>query len=268
MEELPNELLLHIGRYLKNKDILSFYSINKRFFNLRYDSSLELQIDADNINIKYIKQTLIFIKTSKSFNNTLKLNPVKLWINPTEERNNPIISNKIKPNDLKSVKYLYVINSIISDVSMFKNIHELLLYSCNYITDVSILKNVYNLYLVNCVNIKDVSSLSNCHNLVLSGCVNITDVSTLGSINNLDLSHCRNISDFSNLGNVKILNLSNTNIKTCTGLGNNYILNLSNCDKLTDVSNLTKVHNLDISNCRNISDYSMLIEKIKYLKLK
>src|SRR3972149_6227815 len=84
-----------------------------------------------------------------------------------------ILINKIKP-------YTHHLNirpkcNNNDDLSIFENVHTLILFGCTWITDVSALGNLHTLNLWSCTEITDVSALGNLHTLDISWCERITD---------------------------------------------------------------------------------------------
>ena len=127
--------------------------------------------------------------------------------------------------------------NMLSDMSVFKDLHMLDFSWSSQIVDVSALGNVYTLDLSGCNQIADISALGNVHTLNLSKCSQHVNVSALGNVHTLDLSRCNQIVDVSALVNV-------------------HTLNLSYCSQLVNVSALGNVHTLDLSYCHQLVDFS------------
>ena len=174
--------------------------MNNVFFNQDLTGFIQKFIDIKNL-----------LDTSKKFNNIKK--NIYLWklnrMYSYKYYYDNIFRNKIhdKITNIKQIYKLDFTNSDISDVSIIKNTHILILYGCFNIKNVDALGNVYELDLSYCENIVDVSKLKNVHTLDLSECINVKDVSMLGNVYNLNLSCCYEITDVSMLGNVHTLNL-------------------------------------------------------------
>ena len=188
--------------------------------------------------------------------------------------------------------------SQLTNCNPFKNMSKVELINCTNITDVSMLGNVHTLILSGCINIVNVSALGRVHNLCLSDCVSVRDVSMLGNVCILNLNNTY-VSDVSALGNVRVLNISRTPVSDVSMLGRVFILDISytlvrdvralgnvsilrlsntlvedvsalaNVKSLDvsntlvrDVSMLTRVRTLYIKNCPNITDTSMLNNRL------
>ena len=149
--------------FLNETEIRHIYMISK-YFNKLFAQYLYWKLSHSS-SIKYYKSSLLLDKIFYNLVNS-KMNPKKqLSINLKEE--------------------LYLINSIIIDVSMLKCVHTLNLYGSLNLVDVSALATVYNLNLCYCWRISDVSMLGNVHILDISYCRNINDISALYKVHKL-----------------------------------------------------------------------------------
>ena len=148
----------------------------------------------------------------------------------------------------------------VPNVSIYKNVHTLILKNCNgrYQVHNTLLKYELIDILSKC-KITDISSLKNVKDITLKYCNFITDISSLRNVNRLNIIGCKNITDVSALGNVKSITIDkNDNITDVSALRNVKDITLKHCNFITDISALRNVNRLKITGCNNITDFSAL----------
>ena len=154
----------------------------------------------------------------------------------------------------------------IKDISPLKKAHCVKLADCHHIYDISPLANIHTCRIAYCCQIRDVSVLSKLHTLMLES-LSITDVSDLGHVHSLSIRHCHLITDFSALGTVNTLELMAVScIQNVEPLATVDDLFFWGCHGIKDISPLSRVETLTLKRCDNIRDISVL-EKVKNLTI-
>jgi len=159
---------------------------------------------------------------------------------------------------VKTVKGLTSVNTLTIaacwNISDFHRINgrvpNLRIHMCKQVSDIGVFSEARDLVLYQMFNVTDVSALSQVKKLHLSRCHNITDVSPLINVEKLIICDCIGISDISPLKNNKHLELCEFDALDVSALGNVESLTLLDCEAVVGIDVVKKtVKNFVVDNC-------------------
>jgi len=292
-EDLPPEIVSHLGGFLPGSSLLSLSSTNwrnrllfsenalkKRVFfridsqrmvesnekHLTVPAPIELILTTDMLkNSKKPEKTELALFLERNLDNILSLRFDYSCEWRDEQLNKTIeeIMREVTPSRRRKMTIQFASDGEITyskiDTSHLWGVNTLTLNYCRGVTDVSALGGVTNLNLHGCRGITDVSGLGGVTDLDLSYCDGVIDVSALGGVTDLNLSECEGVIDVSGLGGVTDLNLSECEgVIDVSALGSVTNLHLHGCRGITDVSALGGVANINLSWCSRVTDVSAL----------
>jgi hypothetical protein len=102
------------------------------------------------------------------------------------------------------------------------------------------------------VTLRNISMFKNVHQLILRHCYNLDNISAVRNVPYLTIDRCQNINDFSCLGSQRCLaleNINNMKNQDIENLGNVRFLRIVCCDGLSEVKSLSKNLYLYIIGC-------------------
>ena len=155
-------------------------------------------------------------------------------------------------------------NASLADNSLYANVqhvHKLKIEGRNDLTDLSLFRNIEELLLINFPVITNTTGLSNISKLSLKGFPLLQDISNLSFLTACSLTGCPMISDISVLADMKYLHLEDCpKIGNISSLGNQIKLSIINCGPIASISNLSKIKYLHLEGLSLIESISCLFE--------
>jgi hypothetical protein len=169
---------------------------------------------------------------------------------------------KIEDNDkrldvacLKILEEASFISMDLENYQLLSHLKSLSISCTDSITDVSCFRNVPKLKLYSCPKVSDVSSLENVVDLSLSYCDGCTNVSGLAKVLILRLEGCPNVKDLSPLKNLRELHLVRFEGNDLSPLQTLVKLVLFDCPYVKDITMLKNLKQLQVSYCDQIRQF-------------
>jgi hypothetical protein len=131
------------------------------------------------------------------------------------------------------------------------------------------------------VTLRNISMFKNVHQLILRHCYNLEDISAVRNIPYLTIDRCQNINDFSYLGSQRCLaleNINNMKNQDLDHLGNVRFLRIVCCDGLSEIKTLSKnlylyligsnfLQNIHLTGTDYHAVYISLCSQLKHLEI-
>lgn len=151
---------------------------------------------------------------------------------------------------------LIVVDSDITDISMFGQLEKIALIRCNKITEISDLKNLTEITLFDCAQLSTLPEILNCNIVNITNChkldnLYIMNVGTVYISNN-------SIHRFTMLKNINQLTIEMCPNVKHLNFGRCRIININNCDSLEKIDSYDKLHHLLLDTLPHLEKFIIL----------